>query len=176
MSTKLSGKVDLTAIIDALPGALERNVLRGGLRAAADVYADGAREECRSPEVRATIKTSSRAEKGFVTAKVQTKGPGSFKAPWLEYGTSEHYISVDDEAGEGRTVRRINTLVREGSLVIGGKFVGRSVLHPGARPYPFFRPAVDTREQQAVDAFTAYVVRRATKEGIFTPAPEEPDE
>lgn len=161
MTSKLHGMVDLTSFIAAASDSLETNILRGGMRAAANEYAEGAREECRSEEVRATIKTSSRAEPGLVTAKIQTKGPGAQKAPWLEYGTDEHEITV-----KGDTV----------SLVIGGKFVGKSVDHPGARAHPFMRPPLDTREAAAIAAFSSYVAKRATKEGLTTPDAVEPDE
>lgn len=176
MSSKLHGMVDLTQVLAALPEGLEKNVLRGALKAGAEVFAEGAREECRSEEVRKTIKTSSRAEPGLVTAKIQTKGPGAQKAPWLEFGTDPHFISVDDEQSGGRTVRRINRLAKEGSLVIGGKFVGKTVHHPGAKPYPFMRPPLDTRETAAVDAMVSYARKRLTKEGILTPVPEEAEE
>lgn len=176
MSSKLHGMIDLTSVLATLPEKLERNILRGALKAGAEVFADGSREECRSAEVRATIKTSSRAEPGLVTAKIQTKGPGAHKAPWLEYGTDPHFISVDDEQSEGRTVRRINTLEKKGSIVIGGNFVGKTVHHPGAKPYPFMRPPIDNRQQAAVDAMVGYASNRIAKVGLNTPPPEEPEE
>lgn len=157
----MSGMVDFTSFLATLPENMERNVLRGALRAGAEEYADGAREECTSDEVRASIKTSSRAEPGLVTAKIQTKGAGAYKAPWLEYGTDEHEITV-----QGDTV----------SLVIDGKFVGKTVHHPGARARPFMRPPLATRETAAVDAMIGYARKRLTKEGLLQPAPEEPEE
>jgi hypothetical protein len=175
MTAKLTS--NLAAFLSSLPGNLERNILRGGLKAGAEVIADGAREGCRSAEVRATIGTTSRAEPGLVTAKVQTKGPGAYKAPWLENGTDPHYISVDPEQSGGRTVRKVNRLAQKGTLVINGVPVGDTVHHPGARPYPFMRPALDQREQQAIDAIGGYINRRLTKEGLAAPAPpEDPEE
>lgn len=176
MTAKLTGGTDLAQFLAALPGNLERNILRGALRAGAEEYAEGARENCRSAEVRDTIKVTSRAEQGVVTAKVQTKGLGAYIAPWLEYGTDPHFISVDDEQSGGMTARKINRETKKGSLVIGGHFVGATVHHPGARPYPFMRPAVDMREAAAVAAIGSYIDMRLTKEGLTTPAPEATDE
>lgn len=175
MTATLKGGVDLSAFIASLPANLEQKVLRGALKAGAEVIADGARDNCRSAEVRATIGTTSRADPGVVSAKVQTKGDGAYMAPWLENGTDEHLISVDDEQSGGRTVRRINDLAKEPgaghSLVIGSKFVGSTVLHPGAQPYPFMRPALDTREQDAVAAIGSHIATKLTKQGLEGPAP-----
>ncbi|MFD1951371.1 HK97 gp10 family phage protein [Sphingomonas arantia] len=176
MSVTMRGGADFNAFLAALPQNIERNVLRTALKAGADVFAEGAREECRSEEVRGTIQTSSRSEKGIVTAKIQTKGDGAFKAPWLEFGTDPHFISVDDDQTGGKTVRRINLEAKRGSLVIGGMFVGSTVYHPGARPYPFMRPAVDTRETAAIAAISAHIAGKMTRAGIETPAPEDPAE
>lgn len=176
MSAKLNGGVDLARFLAELPANLERNILRGALKAGAEEYAEGAREGCRSSEVRATIKTVARSEPGLVTAKVQTKGPGSYKAPWLESGTDPHFISVDDTQSGGRTIARINKDTKNGSLVIGGHFVGKTVHHPGARPFPFMRPAVDTREAAAISAIGNYIATKLTKAGLTTPLLEEPEE
>ena len=176
MSAKLTGLVDLSRVLAELPSNLERNVLRGALRAGAEVFAEGAREGCRSSEVRASIKTSSRSQPGLVTAKIQTKGPGAYMAPWLEFGTDPHFISVDSAQSGGRTIKRINRDLKHDSLVIGGRFVGDTVFHPGARAFPFMRPAIDTRETAAIAAISGYIAKKATKAGLEQPAEIEPDE
>jgi hypothetical protein len=182
MSATMKGLSEALAALASLPENLERNILRGAVRAGAEEYAEGAREGCRSAEVRATIKVSTRAEPGVVTAKVQTKGPGSYKAPWLEFGTDPHFISVDPEISGGRTARRVNRLVEDGktgvadTLVINGKPVGKTVEHPGAQDFPFMRPAADTRGPAAIAAVGNYIGARLTKEGLTTPAPPEPEE
>lgn len=186
MSASLKGGNGLQAFLASLPANLERNVLRGALKAGADEIAEGAREGCRSAEVREAIQTTSRLEKGLVTAKVQTKGEGAYLAPWLEYGTDPHFISVDEAYRGGRTVGRINRLERaattEGrdgpsrTLIINGKPVGSTVHHPGAKPYPFMRPAVATREAAAIAAVGEHIRAKLTKTGLSSPSAEEPDE
>ena len=175
MTASIKGGADLAAFLASLPANLGRNVLRGALKAGADEIAEGAREGCRSAEVAATIKTTSKSEPGVVSAKVVTKGDGAYKAPWLEHGTSAHFISVDDELRQGRTVSRINRLAKESdsshSLVIGGNFVGRAVFNPGARAFPFMRPAFDTRESAAIAAIGNRIATKLTKAGLVTPDP-----
>lgn len=163
------GKGDVKRFIAQLPGNLERNVLRGAARAAAQVVAEEAKARSVSDEVAAAIKIATAREDGRVIAKVQVKGKGAFLAPWLEYGTDPHFISVDDSQRDGLSVRRVNQKVKQGSLVIGGQFVGTTVHHPGARPHPFLRPALDTKENEAMAAAQAYINRRISRGDIATP-------
>ena len=98
-------------------------------------------------------------------------------ATWLEYGTDPHFISVDDSQRQGRSVARINRLAKEPdsnhSLVIGGQFVGTTVFHPGARPEPAFRPALDTKEGEAIAAAQRYIDAKIARSGL---APESTEE
>lgn len=176
MSIKINGKDAFDKFLSALPGKLEQNVLRGGMRAMAKVIADDAQERCISSEAAASIKVGTRAERGLVTSKVQTKGRGAYLAPWLEYGTAPHFISVDESQRGGRSVRRINELHRKGSLVINGQFVGETVHHPGARPHPFLRPAVDSKMDEGLAAMTSYVTTRLARADLDSAPPREPDE
>jgi HK97 gp10 family phage protein len=152
------GLVDLQRVLADLPDKLEANVLRGAMKAGAEVIADGARDNCRSSEVRATITSSARVKGRVVTALVQTKGDGAYKAPWLEYGTEAHIIRAND--GEGRTARRPNRLNRKGALMIGTAFVGDAVWHPGAKPYPFMRPGLDQRQEEAMTVIGEQIAAR----------------
>jgi len=164
------GKAEVKRFMAQLPAQIEERVLRGAARAAANVIADEARRRSESHEVSAAVKVATRKEPGRMVGKVQVKGPGDYIAPWLEYGTDPHFISVDDSQREGRSIGRINRQLRENdgatSLVINGKFVGTTVFHPGARPHPFLRPALDTKEAEAVAAAQAYINSRIAPGGI----------
>lgn len=174
----VKGMDGVKQFLRSLPAKLESNVLKGALKAGADVIAEAARENCHSDDVRAAIKTSAKVADHRVTAKIEIKGEGAYKAVWLEYGTSAHFISVDDSVREGRTVGRINrqgkAAKKAGSvgpaatLVINGKPVGETVWHPGARPHPFLRPALDLHEEQALAAMRGHIVQKMTKAGIET--------
>ena len=155
--------------------ALETKVLRGAARAAGNVIAEEAKHRSISTEVDLAIKVATRAEEGRVVARVQVKGPGAYLAPWLEYGTDPHFISVDDSQREGRSVKKINSLTKKGSLMIGASFVGATVWHPGARPHPFLRPALDAKEREAIQAAQNYINARVSRAGV-TPTSEGDDE
>ena len=187
-------------VIAQLPAQIERKLLRGAARAAATVIADDAKERlgARQAEVEGgakvtladTIKVKTRRTATGVVAKIKPEGPGTYVLPWLEYGTSPHFISVDDSQRQGRTAGRINRLEKggstviagarrvnkegeKGSLVIGGQFVGTTVHHPGARPHPFLRVALDSKQAEAVAAAQAFINSRITPAGIT--GSEEPE-
>ena len=176
----VKGKERVKAFIARIPAEIEEKLLPGAARAAARVVATEAKERTQSSEVRDAIKVAVRKpEPGRVIALVQVRGPGAFIAPWEEYGTSAHFISVDDSQRGGMSVGRINRLAKDPysnhSLVIGGNFVGKTVLHPGARAHPFLRPALDIKEAAAIAAAQGYINSRVTPAGIVG-GPEGEDE
>ena len=173
---KVTGRAEVRQFIAGIPAALETKVLRGAARAAAKVVAEEAKARSISSEVSGAIRIATKKEEGRVIAKVQVKGPGAYIAPWLEYGTAPHFISVDDSQREGRSVNRINKLTKEGSLVIGGHFVGKTVHHPGAKPHPFLRPALDTKESEAIAAARQFIKARVSRAGILGSAEQDGDE
>lgn len=176
---KVTGRQEVDTFFAQLPLDIETKLLRGAIRAGARVIAKEAKDRCTSDQVASAISIKSLSDEGRIAARVYVKGRWSnSRAIWLEYGTSPHFISVDSSQRAGRGTLSMNAEVKaaggDGSLVIGGKFIGDTVFHPGARPHPFMRPALDLRERQAIDAAQGYINSRVTKEGIVGVA--EPEE
>jgi hypothetical protein len=153
--THVKGLADLQRFLDTLPAKLERNVVRGAMRAAARTALPVARGNINSVsgELAESLKVGARARGGVVTGYVSTK---VFYARFVEYGTKPHMISARDG----------------GSLKWGGIFV-ESVEHPGARPAAgvrgFMRAALDSSASAAVLAAGEYMKQRlATKHGLDT--------
>lgn len=167
--TTLKGGPELMRFLDALPGNLKQNVLRGAMRAGATVVAGQAKANTNSSEVREGIYVSTGARNGTIVAKVKLKGFAASVGIWAEYGTAAHWISID-KADRRVGIRTINRNERQGvSLVIGGKFVGPSVHHPGGRPHPFLRPALDARENDAIEAMANYIRTKIETKGLNSP-------
>lgn len=171
----VKGKDAVRAFIAGVPQALSQRVLVGAARVMANVVADEARDQSISDEVSAAIKVTVKSEPGRIVARVVVKGPGAYLAPWLEYGTEPHFISVDDSKRDGMSVARFNKSESADSLMIGGNFVGKTVFHPGARPHPFLRVSLDLKEREAVSAGQHYIATRVSKRGIIG-GPEGSDE
>lgn len=168
---KVTGQSAVDTYIANLPSALAP-VLRGAARAGAAVISDEAKRRSISEDVSAAIVTRTTKEPGRIIARITVK-PGWARsvAIWLEYGTKPHFISVDDSQSGGRTTKRVNQLDKEGaSLMINGKFVGRTVRHPGTAGVPFMRTSLDVRADDAVAAAQKYINDHSTPAGLASAA------
>lgn len=150
-TVRVKGLSDLNRFFDALPEKYARNVARGGVRAGANVIATEARANIRSQSGRlaADVKVGTRARgmtvKGYVRNKL-------FYASFVEFGTAPHKIRPKNRQ----------------ALSIGG-FFAKSVEHPGAKPHPYMRPALDRQAGAAVVAFAEYSkARLRDKHGLDT--------
>lgn len=181
----VKGLAELQKLLDELPAKIEKNIMRGALRAGANVVKAQAQANIHSVsgELARSLRVSTNAKGGKVIAKVVAgKGFGAKGTPpknlplWVEYGTKAHLISVKDKPSrmtrrglKDFAIRTINKMIARGSLVIGGNLVGPMVKHPGAAPNPFMRPALDTQAQAAVIAAGEYIkARLATQHGLDT--------
>lgn len=175
--TQVKGMKELAQFMHQLPDKLEKNIMRGGLRAGAKVLAAEAEKNVPVDEgdLKKSLKVSTSNKRGVVTASVKAT---DFKAKWIEYGTGAHWISVKTTAKPTRLTRggmksvstnTLNNMARSGSLRIGTHFVGASVAHPGSKAHPFLRPALDSKATEAVVAMANYIkLRLASKHGMDT--------
>jgi len=149
----VKGLVDLQKFLDTLPVKIEKNIMRGALRAGMNTVTPIAKSNIHSVSnlLAEGLKVSTRARGGRVTASLKATGPHAFVAKWVEFGTKAHNIAA-----------------KKGWLSFGGIFA-KSVQHPGARPHPFMRPALDAQAGAAVVAAAEYMkARLATKQGLDT--------
>jgi HK97 gp10 family phage protein len=188
----VKGLAQLQAAMDSLPAKIEANIMRGAMRAGAQVIATEAKQTVSriSGDLAASIKASARLDRRRAKVVAYVRAGGNKSAAWyarmVEMGTKPHFISIRTEDKPTRMTRRgrraysirtINKMVNSGSLKIGGKLVGANVFHPGARPKPFLRPAMDNKAQAAVEAVREYIRRRlASKHGINVPGPDDRDD
>lgn len=165
---RVNGLSDLQKFLDQLPQKLQNNVMRGALRVGTKVIKDKAaiNINSQSGELAAGLKIYTRLRDGVVKSVLATRGIGGYKAMWVEFGTKPHLISVQEEdkkinyrlsAKRGSLVRESMTTLNRRVLQIGGNFVGPVVKHPGAKPHPFLRPALDSEGQKAVLAAAEYI-------------------
>jgi HK97 gp10 family phage protein len=147
----VKGVDEITSFLSQVAPKIQRNVLRGALRAGARLVQKQAQANIHSASGRTakSIKVGTRTAGTEVTAYVRVK---DHKGKWLEYGTRPHVIRPKNRK----------------ALVIGGKVV-EQVNHPGARPRAFLRPALDGQAYAAVVAAGEYMKERlATKNGLDT--------
>jgi HK97 gp10 family phage protein len=150
----VKGLKDLQKFLDQLTPKMEANIMRGALRAGMNVVKPVAAANIHpvSGLLAAGLKIFTRIRGGVVSASLRATGKHAFVARWVEFGTRAHDI-----------VAKLG-----GSLFFGGVFT-KVVNHPGARPKPFMRPALDGQAQAAVIAAGNYIKDRlAKKEGLDT--------
>ncbi len=170
------GRAAVRRFIEQLPDELENKVLRGAARAGGNIILDEAKARSISSDVDEALILRSKADAGRITVTITVrKGWGRAIANWLEYGTDAHFISVAKEERGGMSVARINATSKR-RMVIGGKFVGDTVFHPGAKPHPFLRPSLDLKGVEAIAAAQSYLNAHVTRSGIVASAKPEGDE
>lgn len=155
----VKGLRELQSFLDSVSPKIERNIIRGALRAGAKVIMQEAKANVpiKSGTLRDSIRLSVRARGGAVTASVKAGGKtktggDAYYANMVEFGTAAHTITAKN--------RKV--------LSFGGRLF-QSVEHPGARPHPFMRPAFDSKSQEAVLQVGNYIKQRlATKQGLDT--------
>lgn len=151
---RVKGMRELNQFLQQLPVKLERNVLRGALRAGAKPVQEQAKRDAPrdTGKLAEGIKIGTKAKGGRVVANVKLTGPHAHIGRWLEYGVAAHQIT----ASTG------------GWLFFGGNFA-KAVQHPGIPARPFMRPALDSQAQAAVVAAAQYMKRRLEeKHGLDT--------
>lgn len=169
-----TGRSEASAYMASLPKQLVR-LMAGAARAGGRVVADEVKLRAPAEEVADAVIMRARTDDHRVVVKITVKKGWAYSlALWAEYGTSPHFISVDDEQRKGLGIGRINTKVREAggdaSLVIGGKFVGKTVFHPGAAAHPFLRTSLDLKQGEAVAVAQAYINGRLSRGRIALPS------
>lgn len=155
--SNITGGRELDAFLQSLPANVEKNIMRSALRAGANVFKDDVKANIpvESGELRRSVRVSTRAKGGTVTASLKVGGKKAFYWRFVEFGTAAHRIGPKNAK----------------ALALLGVVVGW-VNHPGARPKPFMRPAFDNKAAPAIDAVAAQIRARLTLEGINTLAPE----
>lgn len=157
-TTHVKGLAELQAFLDQLPAKMEANIMRAAMNAGAKVVLDEVKAS--APVKTGLLKAgfsnrknrkaiSSGIRKGVVMVSIKARGKHGYLAKWIEYGTAAHFIKP----------KRAKSLFFAGLMRDG-------VDHPGARPKPFMRPALDTKAQEALLAVGEAIKKRLTKQGL----------
>lgn len=150
----IKGLDELLTFMDKLTPKIEANVARGALRAGMSVVKPVAQSNIHnvSGELARGLKIGTRRRGSLITANLKATGKHRSIAHLVEFGTAAHNIA----AKVGGWLSFMNVFRKE-------------IAHPGARPKPFMRPALDSQAQAAVIATGEYIKKRlATKEGLDT--------
>lgn len=168
-SFNIQGLKELHQMLQELPVRIEKNIMRGAIRAGANVYRDAARAAAPVDDglLKRSIKTgSTNIKKGNVVVNV---GTDLFYARMVEFGTASYYTGTGRTVGKpykipkaskktGKISKRTKRAIKFGNVIVN------NVTHPGIKPQPFMRRAFDSASNQAVATFAQYVSTRLAKE------------
>lgn len=187
---KVKGLSDLNKLLQQLPVNVEKNVLRGALRdAAKTIEAEvKARVPVDTGRLRDSVRVSVRVRRGRVTAsvyaggqdtrkrivnnasgRVKVKYDNAYYARFVEFGTAAHYIKAVTAKA---LILRSNKRASSGFARRWTSWVVEGVQHPGAKPRPFMRPALDAKAQEAVVSAAKYIRNRLANKNGLTQASE----
>lgn len=155
---EVKGLSELQKMLDELPANIEKNIMRGALRACAKVVQEEAKRVCPmggdnlpkgeiAGALRDSIRISMKVRKGKIQAFVKAGDKIAYYAHMVEYGTAAHLIKPKNRK----------------SLFLAGVFK-ELVNHPGAQKKPFMRPAIDNKAQDGLEAMADYIRERIPKE------------
>ncbi|MCR4331283.1 MAG: hypothetical protein NUV34_01045 [Sulfuricaulis sp.] len=155
----VKGLADLQKFLDTLAPKIEKNILRGALRAGAakellpetqaNLMAAGA---VQTGELIAGLKVGTRSKGGRVTSYVKAGGKHGYIMKWIEYGVAPHDI-----------------VAKAGGLLSFLGIFAKAVHHPGFKGRGSMRRALDHSGGAAVVAAAEYMKNRlATKHGLDT--------
>lgn len=162
IETKVNGLAELDKALATLADKLQRNVVRGALRAGAkQIEVEAKAQLARNQSVhtgalRDSVRVSVRLVRGVPKATISAGSKKAWYAKLVEFGTTKHIIQAKQSKG----------------LFFGG--INRAqVNHPGATKRPYMRPALDAASAKAIEAYAAYIRKRLAKQGLDVPAPAD---
>lgn len=162
-SFQITGLQELQAAMQSLPARIERNIMAGAITAGTRVILNEAKARAPEQDIRSALsQRQKKGRKGEVIREVyikRKKGLDVFYAKFFEFGTASYYT------GKGRSVRKPYKIPKTaGKLKIGENFVTGQVTHPGIKPQPFLRPALDIKAREAIRTVQEYIKIRLPME------------
>lgn len=172
----VTGLKELQAFMDQLAPKLERNVMRGALRAGVKVIAADAKARCPVGEPSETGRKRYKLYRGALrdSIRIGVFAKGSRVAAYVRVGGRNKKNGADVWYSHlieftGATPHLIRAAIGKALTIGAGIKPVMEVSHPGMHAHPFLRPALDSQAQNAVVAAAEYMKKRlATKEGLDT--------
>jgi HK97 gp10 family phage protein len=159
---QITGLDELYRQLQALPTRIEKNIMVGAMRAGQNVFK--ARAQARVPiksgALRKSIKVKTSSRFGKAKAVLSAGNNQAWYAHIIEFGSGSFY------AGQGSKSLRAPYVItpKEGGGLFFNNVVREQVTHPGVRPRPFMRPALDEGLEAPLTAVADYIRARLARE------------
>lgn len=156
----INGAKELAQALALLPANIERNIMRGALRAGAKVIEADAKANVpvQDGDLKQSLRVSTNRKKGEVSASVKAGNKKAWYYHFVEFGTQPHDITATK-------AKYLRFIAKDGTSV-----KTKQVHHMGAIEKPFMRPALDKKNAEAIIKAGDYIRSRLEKEGMPVPA------
>jgi len=167
--TEILGLKELEQALSVFPVKFEKAVMRGAVRAGTNVFLKRAKSlvPTESGDLKRSLRVSSaKAPRGTVKARLtaggsrKKGGKSVYYASMVEFGTGSFYSGIGRKSK--RRPYKISGKTKKG-LTLGNE-IRTEVMHPGIKPQPFMRPALDGGQNEAIQAMADYIKTRIGKE------------
>ena len=168
---KIDGLAELDKELKQFPMRVQKNVLRGAVRAGSGVIVKEARRLApkETGDLRRSIKARNpRIKDKLVIGGLRAGGGDAFYAKMIEFGTQSYTIKnyrrkrlYRNEIRQG--IKKVDA--RRKALTIDGGLFAKAD-HPGIRPQPFMRTAMDLTTKDALHKVAQYIRERMQKERL----------
>ena len=162
----ISGLDELQKQLEEFPTKIEKNIMRGAIRAGLKPIMEQAKELCppdKSGALRKSIRIKFRnrsQQYGWIRGVITAGNFDAWYAHIIEFGSGSFY------EGTGTKSKRAPYEIKPRgakSLFFAG-LMREQIIHPGVHPVGFMRKAVDQKTAEGLDAFKEYVASRIQKE------------
>lgn len=169
-SVEISGLAELDKLLKELPTLIERNVMRSALREGQEKMLDAAKANLQrngsvdSGELIKSLRISHKRKSeqyGWIRYHLVAGNKKAWYSHIVEYGSGSFYSGTGTKSK--KQPYRITAKKKKYLLIAGGKLI-KSVIHSGARPKPFMRPAWDSTNQASIEAIAQYARARIPRE------------
>lgn len=135
---EVSGLAELTRKLETIPDDIQNKIMKGAMRAGANVIADEASALAPWEHLK-DVEVTVKSEGGETSAKVGS-GRKNHDAHFAEFGTKAHTITVKNKKVLGYRGMEQDVIF------------GKTMQHPGVGALPYMRPAFDTQGEAAIQA------------------------
>lgn len=165
----VKGLKELDEVLKTLPAQIQQNVMRGAIRAGLNEIKSIAQDNLTANDnvmtgaLRKSIKvTFSRTSTryGWMRGHLKAGDKKAWYSHIIEFGSGSYYT------GTGPKSKRKPYEIRprnHKSLFFAG-LMREVIVHPGVKPTPFMRPAMDAGHKRAIERFAEYFSKRLPKE------------
>ena len=161
---RVRGLADLNKFLQDLPVKMEANILRGALRAGLKPIKEAAVQNCPVGDPNDENRIKYGGYRGALRDSIRISGRFDKKQARVIAR-----LVVGGRSRQGADVWYAHLIELTGAAPHSLSWRNTELNHPGFRPKPFLRPALDAQANNAVLAAADYIKKRlATKNGLNT--------